>query len=226
MAEAQFSFEFKGGSSFIFIDETTTSSTKTNRSLTITFPNKNVLTFTDDFDVSYPTDSNGGFLGYDTSNILSVFSEWKETATGQLIVTTDELRKDLQYYPEFFKDSAGNNSEFGYEYFPSGVYVVTYSAIIDDGSYQETLIVKMNQAANICLKRKIEWLFENKLEEDTSQRDFDLVKNQIMQLIMMLHVADFDFESLAYEETNLKLMSCDNICATGSLGYLYDSTRP
>jgi len=231
MAEAQFSFEFKGGSSFVFIDGTTTSSTKTNRLLTITFPNKNVLTFTDDFDVSYPTVSNGGFLGYGTSEILSVFSEW--TTTDQLTVNTDELRKDLQYYPAFFKDSSGNNAEFSYEYFPSGVYIVTYSFTTTDNTdsgvttgYTKTLIIKMDQAANICLKRKIEWLFENKLETSTTQRDFDLVKTQIMQLIMMLHVADFDFQNEVYEETNLKLMSCDNICATGNLGYLYDSTRP
>jgi hypothetical protein len=232
MAEAQFSFEFKGGSSFVFIDGTTTSSPKTNRQLTITFPNKNVLTFTDDFNVSYPTDSNGGFLGYDTSKILSVFSEWNEEV-GQLIVNTDELRKDLQYYPEFYKDSSGNNAEFSYEYFPSGVYIVTYSFTTTDNTdsgvttgYTKTLIIKMDQAANICLKKKIEWLFKSDLEQDTSQRDFDLVKNQIMQLIMMLHVADFDFINKVYEETNLKLMSCDNICATGNLGYLYDSTRP
>jgi hypothetical protein len=233
MAEAQFSFEFKGGSSFVFKDDLNTTSPKTNRRLTITFPNKSVLTFTDDFNVSYPTDPNGGFLGYGTSEILSVFSEWKELSTGQLIVNTDELRKDLQYYPEFFKDSAGNNAEFSYEYFPSGVYIVTYSFTTSDNTdsgvttgYTKTLIIKMDQAANICLKRKIEWLFKSELESDTTQKEYDLVKNQILKLIMMMHIADFDFENEAYQEANLKLMSCDNICATGNLGYLYDSTRP
>lgn len=223
MANALFTFQFKGGSSFIFTD-TLNLSDKQNRLLTIVFPNKNILTFTDDVETQfYPDPQTTGFLGYGTSQILSTFNEWKSNNT--LIVNTEELRKDLIYYPQFFKDSTGNNAEFGYEYFPSGIYVVTYSYEAD-GRYTETQLIKMDQSANICLKRKIEWLFDSKLEINTSQKEYDLVKDQVMQLIMMLHVADFDFNNEVYEEANLKLMSCDNICASGSLGYLYDSTRP
>lgn len=234
MAEATFTFQFSGGSSFVFTD-TLGLPDKQNKLLTIVFPNKNVLTFTDTVEAQlYPTDpQTAGFLGYGTSQILSTFNEWKFNDV--LTVNTEELRKDLIYYPQFFKDSVGNNTDFGYEYFPSGVYVVTYSYIryiqgpfgteIPVPYYYRQLI-KMDQAANICLKTKIEWLFNSKLDIDTSQKDYDLVKNQVMQLIMMLHVADFDFDNEVYEESNLKLMSCDNICASGSLGYLYDSTRP
>lgn len=228
MAEATFTFQFSGGSSFVFTD-TLGVSDKQNKLLTIVFPNKNVLTFTDNVATqSYPDAQTAGFLGYGTSQILSTFNEWKFNDV--LTVNTEELRKDLIYYPQFFKDSAGNNANFGYEYFPSGVYVVTYSYIVAETvpstNYTSTQLIKMDQAANICLKRKIEWLFDSKLDIDTSQRDYDLVKDQVMQLIMMLHVADFDFNNGIYEESNLKLMSCDNICATGNLGYLYDSTRP
>jgi hypothetical protein len=245
MAEATFTFQFSGGSSFVFKD-TLGLPDKQNKLLTIVFPNKNVLTFTDTVETQLLSSDaqTAGFLGYGTSQILSTFNEWKFNDV--LTVNTEELRKDLSYYPQFFKDSAGNNAEFGYEYFPSGVYIVTYSYVYDPtgtgggGSggitagisggmdYYSRQLIKMDQAANICLKRKIEWLFDNKLDSDTSQKDFNLVKDQVMQLIMMLHVADFDFNNNppVYEEANLKLMSCDNICASGSLGYLYDSTRP
>lgn len=229
MAEATFTFQFSGGDSFVFTD-TLGLSGKINKLLTIIFPNKNILTFTDNIeDQNYPEDpQTSGFLGYNNSEILSTFNEWKFNDI--LIVNTEELRKDLLYYPEFFKDNNGNNAEFGYEYFPSGVYVITYSYKAGDTvppiNYTSTQLIKMDQSANICLKRKIEWLFDSKLNLDTSQKDYDLVKDQVMQLIMMLHIADFDFESNIYEEANLKLMACDNICASGNLGYLYDSTRP
>lgn len=240
MAEAKFTFQFSGGNSFVFTD-TLGFPNKTNKLLTIIFPNKNILTFTDTIeDQTYPEDPQTfGFLGYNNSEILSTFNEWKFNDI--LIVNTEELRKDLLYYPEFFKDNNGNSAEFGYEYFPSGVYVVTYSYFYDPSgtgnsgnigdnliipNYTSTQLIKMNQSANICLKTKIEWLFDNKLDTDTSQKDYDLVKDQVMQLIMMLHIADFDFESNIYEEANLKLIACDNICVSGNLGYLYDSTRP
>jgi len=223
MSNPLFSFTFSGGSSFYFEDLTSVS--KTNRVLTITFPNKNILRFQDN--ITQPTFPNDpqltGFLGQNSSEILSTFVEWGGDSS--LTVNTEELRKDLQYYPEFFKTSGGSNAEFGYEFFPSGVYVVTYS-YDSDGSYSETQLIYMDQAANICLKEKIEWLFRNDLEQNKSEREFNLVKDQIMQLIMMMHVSKFDYDSGNYEEANLKLISCDNICSTGSLGYIYDSTRP
>lgn len=231
-----FNFEFKGGSSFKF---QATELQGINHSLSIAFPNGNILSINSNTTAqSYPTNSIG-FSGQFSSAVLATFFELDLAPSGAITINTKQLREDVALYPEYFKTSSGNNAEFGYEYFPSGIYKITYSYtgtptpnpgggnITGGGStISETKYILMDQSANICLKRKIEWLFENKLEGDTSQVEYDLVKNQIMQLIMMLHIAQFDYANAAYEEANLKLMSCDNICATGNLGYLYDSTRP
>lgn len=238
MADTLFTFEFKGGSSFTFKDNT--SGNKINKKLEIIFPNGNVLTFSDNLAQQEFPNGGSGFLGSYTSEILSTFNEIGFLG-GTLNVNTKQLREDTVYYPEFFK-SGDSGVEFNHEYFPSGIYKVTYSYILDAPgggilppellggqpkvNFSETQYIKMDQAANICLKRKIEWLFKNELEGDTTQKEYDLVKNQILKLIMMMHIADFDFQSEAYQEANLKLKSCDNICATGNLGYLYDSTRP
>ena len=233
-----FKFEFKGGSSFTFTD-LYPSVSKVERKLKIKFPNGNILEFNDVLSPHYP--SNGiGFMGQTTSEILTAF---REIGISNFNADTKQLREDTIYYPGFFK-SNGENIEFNYEYFPSGVYEVTYSYLIDEentiiipppelsilmgggNSVSETQYIFMDQAANICLKRKIEWLFKNDLEYNTSPKEYNLVKDQIIQLIMMLHIAQFDYDNAAYQEANLKLLACDNICATGNLGYLYDSTRP
>ena len=227
MPQANFLFSFRNCDSFSFQDlDTTLGGVKTEKSLSITFPDGNVLTFEDaTFDeIDINTLAGSGLLGYDTHEILSDLDEWGFT-DNILASNIEVLTEVIADYPSMFKDSEAANTSFSYEKFPSGVYKVDYSYERSGSEYTGTKYVLFTNTANSYLKEKIEWLFTNDVEEDTTEYQFNLVKDEVIKIIMLMHIAEFDFEVNAYEEANLKLQACDRLCESGVLGYKYDSAR-
>lgn len=219
-------FEIRNCDSFAFEDTSTyVASLKT---LTITFPDSNQLIFTEASD-TFPTfGSNQGYLGLDTHEVLGDLDEWGFDINGKIIYANlDNLKEDIADNPAMFKGSDGSNTSFSYSKFPSGIYKLEYSftEIPVDTIHSGTHYYLFADTASLCLKNKIQQLFEFDTEDDTTKYQYDKLKDEIMKIIMMIHIAEFDFSNNAYEEANLKLLACDNLCLSGDLGYKFDAAR-
>ena len=219
---------FRNCDSFAFEDKTHVNSTKVNKELTITFPDGNILTFTEsEWPETIPSTGIGD-LGYDGHEILGDLDEWGMNYSTTISANIEVLTEDIVDNPAMFKDSSGENTSFTYTYFPSGVYHAEYSYSTGDPtdlSYSYKSYILHKDTATNYLKEKIEWLFTYDTEADTTQYEYDLVQKQVMQMIMLMHIAEFEFDANSYTEANLKLLACDKIYSTGEMSYKYDEAR-
>lgn len=221
---ANINLSFRNCDSFAFEDNTSYRE-KENKSLSITFPDGNVLTFST-FESLEEIPSTGiGNLGYDGSEILGDLDEWGMDVSKSFSANIETLTEDIALNPSMFKDSDGNNTSFTYTYFPSGVYYVEYS-FENDGRLKEYEGYFIHRdTANLYLKEKIEWLFEHDTDDNTSEYEYDSIERQVMQMIMLIQIAEFEFGSNSYTEANLKLVACDRLYSTGEMSYKYDEAR-
>lgn len=215
---------FRNCDSFAFTDNSHLSN-KTDKKLTITFPDGNVLIFSDFESLEEVPSTGVGNLGYDGSEILGDLDEWGMDIDKTFSANIETLTEDIELNPSMFQDSDGNNTSFTYTYFPSGVYHVEYSYTSDGrlGEYETYTFHK--DTATLYLKEKIEWLFAHDTDSNTSEYEYDTIERQVMQMIMLMQIAEFEFNSNSYAESNLKLVACDRIYSTGSMSYKYDEAR-
>jgi len=224
---ATIDFRIRNCDSFVFEDQTV-AGIRSSKTMTITFPDSNKLLFAEASN-TFPSDSSDtGYLGLDTHEVLGDLDEWGFDTNGHMFTANlDNLADDVADNPSMFKDSDGSNTSFDYSKFPSGIYKLEYSFTETpvDSVYSVTKYFIFNGTANLCLKNKIQELFEFDLEIDNEQYQYDKLKDEIMKLMMMIQTSQFDFDNHEYEEANLKLVACDNLCSTGDLGYKYDRAR-
>lgn len=233
MAEpVNINFNIRNCDSFIFEDKLELTLPKQSKGLIITFPDTNKLVFSEQGNTFPPFSSDIGYLGYDSHEILGDLDEWGfDTENDMFTANLDNLKNDVALNPSMFVDKDGNNASFNYTKFPSGVYKLEYSFIAGTSpdaeitQYQTTDYFLFNGTANLCLKNKLQQLFEFDLEISNVKHEYDKLKDEIMKIIMMIHISEFDFSNNEYEEANLKLVACDNLCLTGDLGYKYDTAR-
>jgi len=234
-------FDLVGCNSFIFEHHyRLTVYPITQKALTITFPDGNVLRYAEKAETFPELNSGTGLLGELSQRILGDLDELGYNTgapTNIIMMDSDTIKNDVALFPDMFTDANGFPAAYNYSSLPDGVYQI-------DFTYQVAAVVSESEAAaevksvdgkstqftfrkevmntclsDACINSKIEKMYEIRCKDPMRCNEREAIRSLIMDATLLKEGAAIDFSEGRFANANDKLTALKHLCSTGELIY-------